>query len=476
MNSLEEHVSDQRRDSRYTRRQVVRALGAIPVAGALAPVSGLAAPSKSRFHAPALIRANSKQTVTHYVYSSLKLDKTTLKAVPATTTDNAIEYFQWSADEFKKTEPDIEVKLEYLPHDNSWFAKIDSSLVAGQPPDVVQGPVSEAAKYIPLGALSPINPYMPADYATDLVQAVADQSSFDGNNYLWPWRLSFGGGIALNATLWDKAGVSNLLPTGDTRRWLMDDCLKGFQATTVEGSQYGTVLCTDIHYQITQFMFGFGARLFNDDETEVILNSQEGIDGLQWLLDLENKYKVAIPGTAVRKATEASTLFLDRKAASFPSQGAGVKPPELNGVDDFNWYWVPPPNVPGKDPVVMTNIHGHYVFQQKNKDQTLAAHKWAQFLVRPEALSLSLDQFGMPPALKSLWGAVKDENQKVGLHFTDIMVGFGRRASAAPITFDVAPRMLEAAFSGQKTAKQALDDFASESNKLIQDAIAESGG
>jgi ABC-type glycerol-3-phosphate transport system substrate-binding protein len=124
----------------------------------------------------------------------------------------------------------------------------------------------------------------------------------------------------------------------------------------------------------------------------------------------------------------------------------------------------------------MTNIHGHYVFQQKNKDQTEAAHKWAQFLVRPEALALSLDQFGMPPALKSLWGAVKDENQKVGLHFTDIMVGFGRRASAAPITFDVAPRMLEAAFSGQKTAKQALDDFAAESNKLIQDAIAESGG
>ena len=55
---------------------------------------------------------------------------------------------------------------------------------------------------------------------------------------------------------------------------------------------------------------------------------------------------------------------------------------------------------------------------------------------------------------------VTDENQKVGLRFTDIMTTFGRRASAAPITFTEVPRMLQAAFSQQKTPKQALDDIA----------------
>jgi ABC-type glycerol-3-phosphate transport system substrate-binding protein len=120
----------------------------------------------------------------------------------------------------------------------------------------------------------------------------------------------------------------------------------------------------------------------------------------------------------------------------------------------------------------MTNIHGHYVFQQKDADRTAAAHRWTQFLVRPEALKLSLDAFGMPPALQSLWGEVTDENMKVGLRFTDMMATFGRRASAAAITFSLAPRMLEAAFSGQLTAKEALDEFAAEGNKLIQEAMA----
>jgi ABC-type glycerol-3-phosphate transport system substrate-binding protein len=133
---------------------------------------------------------------------------------------------------------------------------------------------------------------------------------------------------------------------------------------------------------------------------------------------------------------------------------------------------VPPPNVEGQEPAVMTNVHGHYVFQQQDEARTQAAHEWSKFLTRPEALAMTLEQFGMPPARQSLWGAVKDENQKVGLTFTDIMVSFGRRASAAPITFTLLPRMLEAAFSGSKSPQQALDDMTSEANKLIEEAIA----
>jgi multiple sugar transport system substrate-binding protein len=259
----------------------------------------------------------------------------------------------------------------------------------------------------------------------------------------------------------------------------MDDCLKAFQATTVDKDKdgkpdiYGTVLMTDIHYHGIQFLFGFGARLFNDDESEFILNSPEGVAGLEWLLALEDTHKVAVPGTATRKAAEADKLFIERKAASYPSQGAGVRPASLDGVQDFEWYWVPPPNVPGKKPAVMTNVHGHYVLKQKDADRTTEAHRYTQFVVRPEALALSLAQFGMPPARKSLWGKVTDENQRVGLRFTEIMISFGRRASAAPITFTLLPRMLEAVFAKQKTPKQALDDAAAEANKLIKDAIAQ---
>jgi multiple sugar transport system substrate-binding protein len=414
--------------------------------------------------------AAAPASVSHWLYINLLLDKDTLESVPVDRTENVINYFDWSLEKFKEIEPDTDVSLEYLPHDQSWFAKLDASLIAGTPPDVVQGPISEAAKYIPLGALSPVDDYIDDSILNDLHPAVVAEATFDDHQYLWPWRLSFGGGIAIAGATWEANGVGDLLPTGDTRRWEMDTFLEAAKANTTADA-YGTVLCTDIHYQITQFMFGFGARLFNEDETEVILNSPEGVEGLQWLLDLENVHKVAVPGTAIRKAQEAGQLFTEGKAATYPSQGAGKTPAEFAENPEFKWYWAPPPNVPGKEPAVMTNIHGHFVFQQKDTNQTAAAQRWTQFLTRPEALQLSLDAFGMPPALQSLWGDIEDENMKVGLRFTDIMSTFGRRASAAAITFSLAPRMLEAAFSGQLTAQEALDEFAAEGNKLIQEAM-----
>ena len=448
-----------------SRRQFL-ALSAAVSATTLAACVAPSAPNQG-----AAAPAAAPVTVVHWAYSTLPLDRTTLKSVPADKTENVVNYFALNVEQFNEAEPDTTVQLEYLPHDQSWFAKLDASLVAGTPPDVVQGPVSEAAKYIPLGALSPIDDYLSPELKTDLHQAVAAEATFEDKQYLWPWRLSFGGGIAINATMWEQNGVADLLPTGETRRWEMDQFLEAAKANTTP-EVFGTVLSTDIHYQITQFMFGFGARLFNADETEVILNSPEGVAGLEWLVALENDHKVAVPGTAIRKAQEAGQIFTEGKAATFPSQGSGKTPPEFVDREDFKWYWAPPPNMPGKEPAVMTNIHGHYVFQQKDANQTAAAHRWTQFLTRPDALKLSLDAFGMPPALQSLWGAVEDENMKVGLRFTDMMSTFGRRASAAAITFSLAPRMLEAAFSGQLTPKEALDEFAVEGNKLIQEAMA----
>src|SRR6478609_5665088 len=176
-----------RRKYVFTRRDVLRAAGAVPVAGLLLPAhNALASPvaASKRYSAPAVIKAQSNQEITHWVYSSLPLDKTTLTAVPPGTTDNVIEYFQWSADAFKEVEPNIDIKLEYLPHDETWFAKIDTSLIAGIPPDVVQGPVSEAAKYIPLGALSPVNDTMTQEEKDDLVEAVVNEATFGDKSYL----------------------------------------------------------------------------------------------------------------------------------------------------------------------------------------------------------------------------------------------------------------------------------------------------
>ena len=442
-----------------------------------AAVAAPTAASAAASPAPAATAASSGQsyTVTQWVYSQINLIKDTLQPAPATQKTNVIDYFDWSIDAYKQTAPNVKVAKELLPHDSSWFAKLDASLIAGTQPDIVQGPVSEVSRYVPLGAVSAIDDYLTADDKKDILPIIVKESTFNGKDYLWPWRLAFGGGVWLNATLWKAHGVGDLLPTNETRDWSFDDFLKGLKATTVTSgnstSLYGIVMAADVTvYSLNQFLLSSGASLYNDDESKFTLNSPEGVKALEWLLALELTEKVAVPGTAARQSKDASTMFQDQKVAAQPAEGAGLAAPDLK--DKFEWYWVRPPHLPNSKAAVMTNIHGHYVMQQKNAGQTAAANQFARFLVRSEALEVSM-RLGLPPARQSLWSQVTDPNEKVGLKFTDIMVSFGRRASASTINFTLLPRMYQAAFSKQKTAQQALDDLAKDANKAIQDAIAE---
>ena len=150
--------------------------------------------------------------------------------------------------------------------------------------------------------------------------------TFSGKNYLWPWRLAFGGGLWLNATLWKAHGVGNLLPTSETRDWVVDDFSKGLQATTVTSggttSLYGIVMAADVTvYSLNQFLLSQGAQLYNADESKFILNSPEGVKALEWLAGLELTEKVADPGTAARQSKDASTLFQGQKVAAQPAEG-----------------------------------------------------------------------------------------------------------------------------------------------------------
>jgi ABC-type glycerol-3-phosphate transport system substrate-binding protein len=144
------HIQQERRMAKMSlSRRKFLALSSLVGVSALA---ACAAPAPGT--QPAAGGTVQRISVSHWVYSDLPLDRDTLTSVPADRTENVVKYFDWSVEQFQEEEPNVDVQLEYLPHDQSWFAKLDASLIAGTPPDVVQGPVSEAAKYIPLGALS----------------------------------------------------------------------------------------------------------------------------------------------------------------------------------------------------------------------------------------------------------------------------------------------------------------------------------
>jgi ABC-type glycerol-3-phosphate transport system substrate-binding protein len=63
----------------------------------------------------------------------------------------------WQKESFQTLHPNCKVNIELLKHDETYFTKLDAALMAGTPPDIVMGPVSEASKYILRNVCSPLN-------------------------------------------------------------------------------------------------------------------------------------------------------------------------------------------------------------------------------------------------------------------------------------------------------------------------------
>ena len=392
------------------------------------------------------------------------------------------DWDNWQKESFQKLHPNVKVNIELLKHDETYFTKLDAALMAGNPPDIVMGPVSEASKYILKGVCSSLDDYIALTDVQDLHPKVIEEISFSGKKYLWPWRLSFGGGIPVNGVILEKRGVKNLLPQDEARKeWTYDQFLEICKACTYDENGdgkidvYGMGLVGDWTFQDLQFQYGYGAEFWNKDESAVIINSEAGVAGMQWMYDLEWKHKAAIPGSASNIAGEMDKLWLQGKLAMYAAQGAGGSSAAIDEATkkgEMEFIWCMPPSLPDKEPGVMTNIHGHYVFQQKNPNQTWWAHKYCEHLIRPEAIALSL-QSGRPPARVSFWPQVaNDKNLSVGIRMVDIMKSWGRRAAAYNITFVLMAKYYSSIFSGQMGVKEGLDKYAEESTKLLQDEIA----
>jgi len=388
----------------------------------------------------------------------------------------------WQKESFETLHPNVKVNIELLKHDDTYFTKLDAALMAGTQPDIVMGPVSEASKYILKGVCSPFDDFISDKDKEDLHPKVLEEISFDGHYYLWPWRLSYGGGVPVNGVILEKRGVKDLLPKDEARKeWTYDDFLKICQACTYDENGdgkndiYGMAFVGDWTFQDLQFQYGFGAEFWNADETEVIINSPEGVAGMQWMYDMEWKHKCALPGSAANIAGDMGNLWIQGKLAMYAAQGAGGGSAAIDEATDkglMEYIWCMPPSLPDKEPGVMTNIHGHYVFNQKDANRTWWAHKYCEHLIRPEAIALSL-QSGRPPARVSFWPqASNDPNLAVGIRMVDIMKGWGRRSSTNMITMTLMPKYYSAIFSDQYGVKEGLDEYVKECNKILADELA----
>lgn len=256
-----------------------------------------------------------KETVKETVVVSQEVTSTPAPAEPVEITyytfsaapDHVKELDQMIA-LFEEKNPNIKVKVETAPFD-SYFTKLQTLIAGGTAPDVFELNYENFVTYAEKGLLLDLNPLLSADSSYDpklFTERAREAFSYNGMQLGLPATFST---VMLyyNKDLFDKAGLD--YPTAD---WTWDDAIEAGKkindpANGVWGL-YSGVSFWEFYKKAAQN----NCKIFNEDKTEVLINSPECVEALEKMVSMVKTEKV-VPSAAEMGGVSDGDLFVAGK-------------------------------------------------------------------------------------------------------------------------------------------------------------------
>jgi multiple sugar transport system substrate-binding protein len=394
----------------------------------------------------------------------------------------AEDYPQWVKQEFEKLHPNVEVKYEVVTN-VGYEQKISAAILAGNPPDVLRDAVFKKNWAIH-GLLEPIDDYVTPEDVADWYPDAWNKALINGKHYLFPWSYGtngMGSTMLLNPKVFAERGLE--LPPLPDRSWTIDEFLAAAKKLSWDDDGDGI----NDHYALSfgaqdsennpVWLYMHGARMFNEDETEVIIDSPAGIQGLQFMVDTIYEHKIAPPGAEGMGIYDIINLFHSKKTAMgyggpyeigriyrYVNEGKLDEPFEVK-IAQF-------PHLPEIGPVAYHASGGFMVFKQRDPEKKEMVMEFCRFLTSPENTRLlkSLLYITSRDSVNRDLYADSVFADEVSIYATAIQNGHEYYGSL-DVDFTPARKFwqaaFEAAFTKDKTPKEALTEFAREANKVL---------
>ncbi len=251
-----------------------------------------------------------------------------------------VKTYQERAALIKDKYPNITIEDISIPNDG-YDAKIQTMLAANESPDIIQ--LSETSNsYASKGVLQPLD-----DYAAKAGLDLNGRFGTSTEAYVWKGKLfafpDRSGAMILyyNKDMFDKAGVK--YPTKD---WTWDNLLEAAEKLTItkdgEVEQYGFAAGGWWPWWMS-FMYQNGGRILDDNMENVVVNSKENIEALNFYNDLVHKYNVAPTADGYSKFGlkdgQPDPLFAQGKCAMNVTGFWNVG--SLSKIENLNWDMAP---------------------------------------------------------------------------------------------------------------------------------------
>lgn len=361
------------------------------------------------------------------------------------------------AAKFEAANPGIKVNLEITVSDGL-PARIQTALVSGSPPDLIEAQHGWVAPYAQAGLVLPLDDVL--QDKDDYIPAALDYDMWDGKLWGIPYRIETHG-VIYNRGKFKDAGLD---PDKPPQTWpeLVDAAKKltsgeqfGFAITG--GGEFGNTV-----FRSLPFIWMNGGSIISDDMTTATVNSPEAVEAVKFYTDMLVTHQVSPPSTLQNDGTANRRLFIAGTVAMYQSGQFDIGSIRKENADiDIGVMMIPHPE--GKDTAAI--IGGWSFIIPKDAKNPEDTKKFVQFLAESDNMGFFTDTF---PARKS---AMELERfQDPILANFKAMLPFGRRVPPhknwIPITqayFDGIQRILV----GDQEAQEAMDQANEEIQALL---------
>ncbi|MER3556136.1 MAG: sugar ABC transporter substrate-binding protein [Meiothermus sp.] len=291
---------------------------------------------------------------------------------------------------FEASHPNIKIQVQHAPWSGYW-TQLDAQLAAKAGPDVMF--ITNVPTYASRGVLEPLDGYLAkskvdwGQYNPDLLGIF----KLGGKIYGYP-RDNDTTVLYYNKDAFDEAKVAY-----PTDKWRWSDLLAAAQKLTKRQgdrvTRYGVAL-EDNKWPV--FVYQNGATAFDDpvNATKFTLNTPKGIEAIQFIGDLINKYKVAPSFQSMKQLGDTTQLFSSGLAAMTMTNAA-----RLGTFKDAKFKWGVAP-LPAGPTGIRANSGGGAGFAMNAYSQHKAeAWQLLEYIMGPEGQAIFAKSGTAVPAM-----------------------------------------------------------------------------
>ncbi len=393
---------------------------------------------------------------------------------PNFTSGTAGDYEKTIVANFNKKYPNIKVNVEMIDF-QSGPQKVNTAIASNSAPDIVYDYPGRIIDYARNGVMAKLDDMFTDSFTKEVSTKILNACKLDTNYYMYPLVVA-PNMMAVNKTMLDKAGLTDMLPLNkEDRLWTVSEyeaLLKAIKekipTLTAPTSVYAKSSAGDQGTRALISNMG-GVATVADDLSKYTINDPKDAAALQTIVD-GVKSGLFLKGGEALASSDVVDMFLAEKIAIAPLYNKTLMTSSASKkTSQFEEVFIPYPTPDASTkPQLEAYVGGLGVFDNKDENKIAAAKKLIDFIANDqETATETVKQTGSFSVKSSVTGLYDDTESKycesmikyLGTYYNHVQGFAEMRTFYFP--------MLQNVLLGTQTPQAGLDEFVEKANTTL---------